>query len=60
MKLNTPDVDAMAIGLINDFILKRKNSILMKQVPLSIPPLKLMDELNLDLRSCRSIFDFKV
>lgn len=32
----------------------------MKQVPLSISPMKLMDELNLDLRSIRLIFNYKV
>ena len=29
-KINTSEIDKTAIGLINDFILKRKNSILMK------------------------------
>ena len=32
----------------------------MRQVPMSIQPQTLMEKLNLDLRSIRSIFDFKV
>jgi hypothetical protein len=48
------------VNLIEDFIIKRKNSITMKQVPFSIEPRVLMDKLDLDLRSIRKIFDFKV
>ena len=43
-----------------DFIRKRKNSIVMFQVPLNIPPQDLIDQLNLDLGSIRLIFDYKV
>ena len=39
------------VNLIEDFIIKRKNSITMKQVPFSIEPRVLMDKLDLDLRS---------
>jgi hypothetical protein len=47
-------------GLVSDFILRRKNIILMIQVPLSISPETLMDKLNLNLDSIRKIFEFKV
>ena len=47
-------------GLVSDFILRRKNIILMIQVPLSISPETLMDKLNLNQDSIRKIFEFKV
>ena len=47
-------------GLVSDFILRRKNIILMIQVPLSISPETLMNKLNLNLDSIRKIFEFKV
>jgi hypothetical protein len=40
--------------------MRRKNVILMVQVPLSISPETLMDKLNLNLDSIRKIFEFKV
>ena len=46
--------------MVSDFILRRKNIILMSQVPLSISPETLMDKLNLNLDSIRKIFEFKV
>ena len=46
--------------MVSDFILRRKNIILMIQVPLSISPETLMDKLNLNLDSIRKIFEFKV
>jgi hypothetical protein len=45
---------------VQDFILRRKNSIVMKQVPYSVSPKVMIEKLNLDLGSFIKIFDFKV
>jgi predicted metal-dependent hydrolase len=47
-------------ALLEDFITKRKNAILMKHVPYNISPETLLAKLNLDLRSIRKVFDYRV
>ena len=56
VQLSASDV----VALLEDFINKRKNAILMKHVPISISPEDLLSKLELDLRSIRSIFDYRV
>ena len=46
--------------LLEDFVAKRKNRILLQSVPISIQPEVLITKLNLDLRSIRAIFEFRV
>jgi hypothetical protein len=46
--------------LLNDFITKRENAILMKHVPYNISPDTLLAKLDLDLRSIRKVFDYRV
>ena len=58
---NSVQLSVADIGtLLEDFINKRKNAILMKHVPISISPEDLLNKLELDLRSIRSIFDYRV
>lgn len=47
-------------NLLNDFITKRKNAILMKHVPYTISPDALLSKLDLDLRSIRNVFVYRV
>ena len=46
--------------LLEDFIVKRKNGILMKYVPMNVSPKTLLTTLNLDLKSIRMIFAYRV
>lgn len=47
-------------NLLNDFITKRKNAILMKHVPYNISPDALLSKLDLDIGSIRKVFDYRV
>ena len=47
-------------GLLSDFLTRRINSIIMRQVPIQIDPETLIDRLTLSLNSIRQIFEFKV
>jgi hypothetical protein len=47
-------------GLLSDFLTRRINSIIMRQVPIQIDPETLIDRLSLSLNSIRQIFEFKV
>lgn len=47
-------------ALLEDFIEKRKNAILMKHVPYNISPETLLSKLNLDMRSIRNFVDYRV
>ena len=47
-------------GLLNNFLARRINAIIMRQVPIQIDPETLIDRLSLSLNSIRQIFEFKV
>mmetsp|Transcript_24395 Transcript_24395/g.37822 ORF Transcript_24395/g.37822 Transcript_24395/m.37822 type:complete len:224 (-) Transcript_24395:221-892(-) len=53
------DIQAIT-ALVYDFILRRKNHIVMHKVPMEVSPKELVEKLNLDLVSIRKIFDFKI